>query len=979
MGQSEASATAAPAADWLNGAGLASVSQSALHAASATPASCQNNTELAPDLQPAILGAVAAPAAVANADDASKVFSFAAIATMATAALIANTENANADPLLPLIPKTLPIVADTRHSGTAVPNVMNRQPLVLGIDVEERPMWGMDCYTRVAVTSALSQAPGYMGTDKLSAAKRDRFLTHLLMPAVHTMGKDGWDIAAALEKVMEAAAARGDDDDVGGCVCILRAVREVDERELDTEPPPPPKGGWGRKGGSASSSNNEQYTAFCRIERPNIVAANPTFSHHEVEKALGQVWGQFSKGRAKQTATGAAGAEASDTMEEISDDLEVTSVSETETLAVSAATVKAVIAEGVALEERPRSLRVAEAAVVAEVAAGEAAWARCTAGAQLSADKQGSRKPPRRSVVDRATKRRHFRLHPKGVGVVCIRPGGLEPGTYVQDYLGEIYSPWRWYERQDAIKKREPGKDLPDFFNITLERPAADAAGYDTLFVEAAHRCTFASRLSHSCAPNCHTVNVSVGGKLTIAQYTTRPIACGEELCWNYSCVTESEKEYRAAICLCSSTTCRGAFLDYSGSSAFTKVMSRRHNFLDRNALLIRACAETVTTADRAALVSAGIKSAALNMPGMSPPTECPTWLVKWAALTLQYIDLEKELLPAALMEKPLDGIRYDMPFARATAAGVGATRIQNLVITLDKIKYVLRQPAQCQAPFLRPLTDPEVVAHLWNGPHGVLKRMVAATSSAVGSKSAKSSSRGKGSGSEVNWGSGNISKVLAALRKDLAKTPSSAAEARNGLERVSTELRSLGAAHVAAADCLLLYARTRHWCTPEKYMPFVSEPVVLEPLAAKDAAASAAATASVKKLAATFKGNVENVMKKRYQPHFTWGQMVSWFKQTIYDPSASLSADRRGCMSLPDPESAYADHKGEYAKKERRVLLAQLARAPDKMWPTAWIWSFRNPGKVYGSPFIDDAIATSRNEAPTLAALLKEMQSMSS
>ena len=33
---------------------------------------------------------------------------------------------------------------------------------------------------------------------------------------------------------------------------------------------------------------------------------------------------------------------------------------------------------------------------------------------------------------------------------------------------GEIYSPWRWYERQDAIKKREPGKDLPDFFNITL-------------------------------------------------------------------------------------------------------------------------------------------------------------------------------------------------------------------------------------------------------------------------------------------------------------------------------------------------------------------------------------------------------------------------------------------------------------------------------------------------------------------------------
>ena len=101
-----------------------------------------------------------------------------------------------------------------------------------------------------------------------------------------------------------------------------------------------------------------------------------------------------------------------------------------------------------------------------------------------------------------------------------------------------------------------------------------------------------------------------------------------------------------------------------------------------------------------------------------------PGWLVKWAALTLEYIQLEKELLPAALMEKPLDGITYDEAFARGTAAGVVATRIQNLVITLDKIKYVLRQPGQCQAPFLRPLTDAEAVAHLWDGPNGEAARV---------------------------------------------------------------------------------------------------------------------------------------------------------------------------------------------------------------------------------------------------------------
>lgn len=54
------------------------------------------------------------------------------------------------------------------------------------------------------------------------------------MPTVHTMGKDGWDLAAAVEKVRARAAARGDDEVVGGCGCILRAVKEVDEGDIPT-------------------------------------------------------------------------------------------------------------------------------------------------------------------------------------------------------------------------------------------------------------------------------------------------------------------------------------------------------------------------------------------------------------------------------------------------------------------------------------------------------------------------------------------------------------------------------------------------------------------------------------------------------------------------------------------------------------------------------------------------------------------------
>ena len=114
--------------------------------------------------------------------------------------------------------------------------------------------------------------------------------------------------------------------------------------------------------------------------------------------------------------------------------------------------------------------------------------------------------------------------------------------------------------------------ELPDFYNITLERPRDDPDGYDVLFVDAAFAGSFASRMSHSCTPNCAAVIVSAGGRLTVAMYTTRPIAAGEELTFDYASVTESEKEFREAACLCGTRHCRGSYLYYAGSSAFMQV-----------------------------------------------------------------------------------------------------------------------------------------------------------------------------------------------------------------------------------------------------------------------------------------------------------------------------------------------------------------------------------------------------------------------
>ena len=178
-----------------------------------------------------------------------------------------------------------PIIPLHPYVPNAKPVVENRSPLKLGVDLEERPMWGCDCYTRVAIDAALACAAGYKGIDVDARRKRDRFFAKLLMPAVHTMGADGWDLALALEKLKAGDSPRdpydasepetttdGASDQLPqspasaferdfetikeGCDSILRAIREVDEAQLPTVPPPKPAKGSKTKlqeGGGAAT------------------------------------------------------------------------------------------------------------------------------------------------------------------------------------------------------------------------------------------------------------------------------------------------------------------------------------------------------------------------------------------------------------------------------------------------------------------------------------------------------------------------------------------------------------------------------------------------------------------------------------------------------------------------------------------------------------------------------------------------------
>lgn len=156
----------------------------------------------------------------------------------------------------------------------------------------------------------------------------------------------------------------------------------------------------------------------------------------------------------------------------------------------------------------------------------------------------------------------HFRIHSKGLGIFCNKKDGIRKSSLLVEYFGEIYPQWLWFEKQDVLKQGQMkgglSKDLPDFYNITFERHMDDPAGYDILTVDPILFGNFASRLSHSCNPNCETITKikQDAGLYSIGMFTQKNIKFGEELCFNYCSFTESEEEYRSASCLCGSTIC---------------------------------------------------------------------------------------------------------------------------------------------------------------------------------------------------------------------------------------------------------------------------------------------------------------------------------------------------------------------------------------------------------------------------------------
>ncbi|KAL5793974.1 hypothetical protein ACOSP7_002568 [Xanthoceras sorbifolium] len=526
----------------------------------------------------------------------------------------------------------------------------------------------------------------------------------------------------------------------------------------------------------------------------------------------------------------------------------------------------------------------------------------------------------------------------KGLGVVCNKERGFGKDDFVVEFLGEVYPVWKWLEKQDGIRslQKNSKEPAPEFYNIYLERPKGDADGYDLVVVDAMHKANYASRICHSCRPNCEAKVTAVDGQYQIGIYTVREIQYGEEITFDYNSVTESKEEYEASVCLCGSQVCRGSYLNLTGEGAFEKVLKEWHGLLDRHQLMLEACElNSVTEEDYLDLGRAGLGSCLLG--GL------PNWVVAYSARLVRFINLERTKLPEEILKHNVEEKRkyfsdicleVEKSDAEVQAEGVYNQRLQNLAVTLDKVRYVMRcvfgDPKKAPPP-LEKLSPEETVSFLWKGEGSLVEELLQCMAPHVEED------------------------VLNDLKSKIqSHDPSDSDDIQKELQRsllwLRDELRNLPCTYKcrndAAADLIHIYAYTKCFFRLREYKTFTSPPVYISPLDL--------GPKYTEKLGAGF-----HEYRKTYGENYCLGQLIFWHIQTYTDPDCTLARASRGCLSLPNIGSFYAKIQKQsrhrvYGPRTLKFMLSRMEKQPQRSWPKDDIWSFKNSPKVFGSPMLD-------------------------
>ncbi|CAM8985479.1 unnamed protein product [Rhodiola kirilowii] len=532
----------------------------------------------------------------------------------------------------------------------------------------------------------------------------------------------------------------------------------------------------------------------------------------------------------------------------------------------------------------------------------------------------------------------------KGLGVVCNKDGGFGVDDFIVDFLGEVYPAWRWFEKQDGIRhlQKNSTDPAPEFYNIYLERPKGDADGYDLVVVDAMHKANYASRICHSCRPNCEAKVTAVDGHYQIGIYAVREIQYGEEISFDYNSVTESKEEYEVSVCLCGSQVCRGSYLNLTGEGAFEMVLEEWHGILDRHKLIIQACElNSVSEKDYIVLGKAGLGSCLL--------AGLPDWLIAYTARLVRFINKERIKLPEEILKhnveekrKYLNEISIDVEKSDAEiqAEGVYNQRLQNLALTLDKVRYVMRcvfgDPKRAPPP-LEKLSPRSVVCLIWKGERSLVEELLRCMAPYTDDH------------------------LHNDLRKRIhAHDPSNSDDVQEELFKsllwLRDELRSLPCSykcrHDAAADLIHIYAYTKSFFRIQEYKAFTSPPIYISPL----------------DLGPKYSEKMGSDLleyQKTYGSNYCLGQLMNWYNQTNAEPDVNLARASRGCLLLPDINSFYANPQKPSRQcingpRTLQLMISKMEKQTQRAWPEDRVWAVETTPNIVGSPMLDAILENS-------------------
>ncbi|CAL5421187.1 unnamed protein product [Camellia sinensis] len=425
----------------------------------------------------------------------------------------------------------------------------------------------------------------------------------------------------------------------------------------------------------------------------------------------------------------------------------------------------------------------------------------------------------------------------------------------------------------------------------------------------------------------------AVDGQYQIGIYAVCPIEYGEEITFDYNSVTESKEEYEASVCLCGSQVYRGSYLNLTGEGAFQKVLKDWHGILDRHHLLLGACElNFVSEEDYIDLGRAGLGSCLLG------------------GLPVRFINFEQTKLPEEILRHNLEekrkyfadiSIEIEKSDTEVQAEGVYNQRLQNLALTLDKVRYVMRyvfgDPEKAPPPLER-LSPEAAVSFLWKAEGSLVDELIQCMAPHMDD-------------SMLNDLKSKIRAHDPSGSDDIQK------ELRRSLIWLRDEVRNLPCTykcrHDAAADLILIYAHTKCFFRVKEYTAVTSPPVSISPLDL--------GPKYTDKLGSGFQE-----YRKTYGENYCLGQLIYWHNQTsAAEPDSSLARAIRGCLSLPDIGSFYAkvqkpSRHRVYGPRTVKFMLARMEKQPQRPWPKDRIWSFKNSPKIFGSPMLDAVLYNS-------------------